>query len=200
MTHVLADGLTPVPAGKIATIVTSLQMFEAAPARPMRALTDGLGIARRAYPTLDWYRDLYRRIGEDLLWFSRLQLADAELQDILGSPDVEIYTLTHNGQDEGLLELDFREPGHCELVFFGVTPGLVGAGAGRLMMNAAIKLAFARPISRFWVHTCTLDHPNALDFYRRSGFVPFQRLIEIADDPRLTGGCKADAAPQVPML
>jgi hypothetical protein len=54
-------------------------------------------------------------------------------------------------------------------------------------MNRALEKVWQRPISRFWVHTCTLDHPNALAFYMRSGFVPFRRQIEIAPDPRLQG-------------
>jgi ribosomal protein S18 acetylase RimI-like enzyme len=79
-------------------------------------------------------------------------------------------------------------------------PDVIGRGAGRLMMNAAIRRAFAKPIHRFVVHTCSLDHPEALGFYIRSGFVPYRRAIEIADDPRLAGHLSPHAAPQVPIL
>ena len=68
------------------------------------------------------------------------------------------------------------------------------------MMNRALGLAWARPIRRLWVHTCSLDHPGALDFYIRSGFVPFRRQIEVVDDPRATGLLPKTAAPQVPLL
>ena len=74
-----------------------------------------------------------------------------------------------------------------ELGFFGVAPSLVGSGAGRWLMNHAIAGAWSRPITRFWVHTCTLDHQDAVDFYVRSGFRAFRRQIEIASDPRLAG-------------
>lgn len=67
-------------------------------------------------------------------------------------------------------------------------------------MNRAIDIAWSHPIRRFWVHTCTMDHPGALAFYIRSGFVPFKRQIEIADDPRLTGTLSASAAPEVPII
>ncbi|MBV8196845.1 MAG: GNAT family N-acetyltransferase, partial [Candidatus Eremiobacteraeota bacterium] len=56
------------------------------------------------------------------------------------------------------------------------------------------------PIERFWLHTCNLDHPNALAFYKRSGFVPFKREIEVYDDPRIIGIVPKDTAPQVPIL
>jgi GNAT superfamily N-acetyltransferase len=99
-----------------------------------------------------------------------------------------------------LLELDFRAPDSCELAFFGVTPALVGRGAGRFLMNRAMEIAWSRPVRRFWVHTCTLDHPAALDFYRRSGFQAFRRQIEVIDDPRLSGLLPRDAAPQIPLI
>ncbi len=105
-----------------------------------------------------------------------------------------------DGIDEGLLELDFRHPGVCELSFFGVTPGLVGIGAGRWLMNRALELVWSRPIRRFWVHTCTHDHPAALAFYMRSGFRPFRRHIHIEDDPRLAGVLPRTAAPQIPLI
>ena len=71
-------------------------------------------------PPLDWYRDLYRRVGEEWLWTSRMRLPDAELSAIIQSPSVEIHALSHEGHDEGLLEMDFREAGQCEIVSFGL--------------------------------------------------------------------------------
>ena len=67
-------------------------------------------------------------------------------------------------------------------------------------MERALDLAWAAPIDRFHVHTCSLDSPAALAFYIRSGFTPYARQVEVADDPRLTGALPRDAAPQVPIL
>ncbi len=96
-------------------------------------------------------------------------MPDAKLAAIIHSPLVEVYALAHDGRDEGLLELDFREAGHCEIVFFGVTAKLIGSGAGRWLMNRALELAWSRPIARLWLHTCTHDHPSAVAFYQRCG-------------------------------
>ena len=195
---ILPDGYSDVPAGKIAAIVTHLEMTErpALHPDPQCAWT----LRRVPSPDLDWFRDLYRRIGEEWLWFSRLQMADAELAAIVCSPMVEVYALVHEGRDEGLLELDFRDAGQCELAFFGVTADLIGGGAGRWLMNRALELAWSRPVTRVWVHTCTFDHPSALAFYQRSGFCPFRRQVEIADDPRLDGSAPRDAAKHVPII
>jgi GNAT superfamily N-acetyltransferase len=81
-----------------------------------------------------------------------------------------------------------------------LVPGFIGKGAGRLLMNEAIRRAFARPAQRFFVHTCTLDSPGALTFYMRSGFTPYRRAIEVADDPRLHGFLPREAAPHIPLL
>jgi GNAT superfamily N-acetyltransferase len=195
----LRDGYSDVPQGKIAAVVTSLEMTARQPARAER--TGHVWTVRPvAQPELGWYRDLFRRVGGDWLWFSRARMSDAQLGTIIHDPQVEVFALAAAGVDEGLLELDFRVAGECELAFFGLTRSLVGQGAGRVLMNHAIARAWSRPIARFWVHTCTLDHQAAPAFYQRSGFRPFRRQIEIADDPRLIGALPRDAAPHVPLI
>ncbi len=194
----LLDGYSDVAPGKIVAAVTHLQMFERPHLRPEPPA--GWALRHVINPDLDWFRDLYRRVGEEWLWFSRLQMSDEQLASIIRAPGVEVYALVHEGRDEGLLELDFRSAGDCELAFFGVTAGLIGGGGGRYLMNRALEVAWARPIKRLWVHTCTLDHPAALAFYQRSGFQPFRRQVEVADDPRLTGLAPREAAKHVPII
>jgi GNAT superfamily N-acetyltransferase len=195
---ILPDGYSDVPAGKIAAVVTHLEMTElpALPSDPPGAWA----LRRVEAPALDWYRDLYRRVGEEWLWFSRMQMPDAALVAIIQAPLVEVYALVHDGRDEGLLELDFRDAGQCEIVYFGVTAKMIGGGAGRWLMNRALELSWSRPITRLWVHTCTFDHAAALAFYQRAGFRPFRRQVEIADDPRLDGSAPRDVARHVPII
>tara|TARA_R100000935_G_scaffold10109_3_gene20173 strand:+ start:217 stop:807 length:591 start_codon:yes stop_codon:yes gene_type:complete len=194
----LTDGYHDVPLGKLAMVVTHLEMREAAPLRDVPA-PEGLTL-RALTPTLDWYRDIFRRVGKDWLWFGRLTKTDAELQALLSDADTQFFTLTKDGGDEALLELKFTADGTCELAYFGLTPALIGSGAGRYLMNHAIRTAWARPISRFHLHTCTLDSPQALSFYIRSGFAPFKRQVEVADDPRLIDLLDKDAGAHVPTI
>ena len=194
------DGdLLDVPPGKIGTIVTSLEMYAAPAKRPVPP-QPAFSLRRVERPEPDWFRNLYRRIGENWLWFMRLKMPDEELNAIIRHPAREIHCLVHNGRDEGLIELDFAHAPDCELAFFGVTPPLIGTAAGRWLMNEAVRLAWSRPIKRFWVHTCTFDHPNALAFYIRTGFQPFRQQVEISDDPRLDGTLPRTAAPHVPII
>lgn len=197
----LEIGIHDVPPGCVAAVVTCLEM-QSPP--PLRAVADlpGLSLDHVTDPATDWYTRVFTDIGgRDWLWFSRLALADADLAAIIRDPAVEIRVLRDGaGRVLGLMELDFRVPGACELVFFGVARDLQGQGAGRVLMAAALARAWAAPIARFHVHTCTLDHPAALPFYIRSGFTPVARRIEIAPDPRLSGLLPMDAAQHVPVL
>ncbi|MEL6100191.1 MAG: GNAT family N-acetyltransferase [Pseudomonadota bacterium] len=194
----LSDGYHDVPLGKVASVVTHLEMKSPASLRGAR-LPVGLAFERYA-PSVDDYRDLFRRIGRNWLWFGRLTLPDKELSAILSNEGTHLYALSENGRSEGLLELDFRTEQQCELAYFGVTHALIGRGAGAYLMDRAIELAWDRDITRFHVHTCTLDSPKALDFYIRSGFRPYKRQIEVADDPRRIGFYDEGAAPHVPLL
>lgn len=199
-----AEALIPVPAGSLATVVTSLEIT-----RPPSDLPDwraraperpDLTLERWARPELDAYRALFRAVGEPWLWSGRLVMPDDRLAALLHDPAVEVYVLYRDGAAGGLLELDFREPGQCELAYFGLTPALIGGGAGRFLMRHAQILAWRAGIGRFWVHTCTLDSPQALGFYRRWGFVPYAVQVETMADPRLTGVLPEDAAPQIPLI
>lgn len=180
-------------------IVTHLEMRARPDLKPV-PLPKGVDF-RSITATPEWFRDVFLRVGSiPWLWYGRLKLGDAALAKILDDPNVEHYTLTKDGRDEALLELDFRQPGAVELSYFGVTPSLIGTGSGRYLMNVAIERAWARPITLFHVHTCTIDSPQALDFYRRSGFTPTRQEVEIDDDPRVLGILPRDAGPNVPIL
>ena len=189
-----------VPLGKVVSVVTSLEMLAPPPRRQAQA-DFGYRLQRAVRPELAWYRDLFARVGSDWLWSSRLELSDDELRGISNDPGVEVYTAQSGSEDIGLLELDFRETGICELSFCsGLLQSHVGKGAGRWLMNRAVEIVWSRPINRFWVHTCTDDHPAAMPFYILSGFRPFRQQVEIADDPRLLGTLPRSAAPHIPLF
>ncbi len=187
------------PKDKIATVVTSLEMLEkplSLPAPRNKPWT----LRLVNMPDVEWYRDLYRSVGQDWLWFQRILMADSELRSILHDPGVEVRVLEVDGNAKGILELDYRIEDECEIAFLGLTKDMTGKSAGSWLMNQALGLAWSQPVTRVWIHTCTLDHPRALPFYVRSGFVPFKRELEIADDPRALGKSPKDSAPQFPLI
>jgi len=200
MPDLAAPQTVSVPHGCVAEVATHLEMLSrplrsSSPPRPKLAVVP-------ISPDLAGYRRRFRAVGAPWLWGSRLRLGDAALAAIIDDPDVEIFELLAGDRFAGLLELDFRKPVECELAFFGVTTEAIGTGAGRFLMDHAIAQAWTRQpaIRRFWVHTCTNDHPAALGFYMRSGFVPFRRSVEIYPDPRLAGVLARTDAPQIPII
>lgn len=198
-TPTVPAGYSDIAPGSIATVVTCLEMREKPTEAPL-PLPAGFSLQPFTDRDPDVYRSLFRKIGANWLWFSRLVMSDEKLISVLQNPCREIYVIRHNGQDVGLVELDFSEPNEVELAFLGLTADVTGKGIGRAVMSAAIELAWAKPVQRFWVHTCTLDHPSALGFYIRSGFKPYARQVEVQADPRLSGHLPLDAAPHVPVI
>lgn len=194
------NGITDLPPGKLAAIVTSLEMRAAPPLRPDPPGTGGFSLEQIGAADTARYLSIYRVLGERWMWFSRLVKPAAHSEAILADAAVLCFVVRLDGRDVGLLELDFRVAGEGELAFFGLEESVLGKGAGRWLMNRALELAWARPISRFWVHTCTLDHQSAPQFYQRSGFVPFRRSVEVVDDPRLAGHLPREAAPHHPVF
>src|SRR5579871_70719 len=138
----LPDGYSDLSPGKIASVVTYLQMFE--PSRYSAAARPGLDIRRVRKPELAWYRELFRRIGANWLWFGRLVISDAELASLLRDECIDVFALARDGEDVGLLELDRRESGEVELSYLGVAEEMIGQGAGRLLMARALEEAWAR--------------------------------------------------------
>ncbi|WP_182083856.1 GNAT family N-acetyltransferase [Aureimonas sp. ME7] len=190
---------TAIGPGKIAAIATTLEMRDKPDARP-----EPDGLAGCVVPldgiTAGEYLDLYRRVGADHLWVTRLFMTQGELEDVLRAPTTRLYGEEVEGRLEGILELDFSERDACEIKYFGLTAARQGTGAARRLMNHAIQTAFDAGVSRLWLHTNTMDHHRALAFYARSGFTPVRQEVEINDDPRLAGLLPRDAAPHVPIF
>ena len=187
-----------VSAGQLAAVVTFLEMRD----RPKLAIpVSPLGLRRIERPEVDAYRALFRRIGAPWLWFSRLIMDDEKLASIIGDPNVELFLVEDDqGREAGMLELDFRELGHCELAFVGLLPELSGHGHGRWLLAEAVQRAWRKDVTRVQVHTCSLDHPAALSAYRRAGFIPYKRAVERFPDPRLLGFLPRECAPQIPII
>ncbi len=189
--------MVPVPDGQLAAVVTLLEMRS----RPEIAIPASLLRLDPIAPSPAAYRALFTLVGAPWLWFSRLVMPDAELAAILDHPRLSLFEVRDGRSVAGMLELDAREEGACELAFVGLIPELAGQGHGRWLLAEAISRAWGiHGVDRIHVHTCTLDHPAALAAYRGAGFVAVARKVETFIDPRLAGVFPRDTAPQVPVV
>jgi GNAT superfamily N-acetyltransferase len=172
---------------RIDDTVTYLEMFERPPGRPLPAPMGKLALMRAEAPTVSFYRYLYETVGTPWVWFERRQMSDRALAVEIHNPTTEIFVLYVGGVPAGYFELNAAEARQTELCYFGLVPDFIGRRLGPFLLNAAIEQAWSRPIERFWVHTCTFDHPRALPLYQRAGFVVYARRQVSFDDPRESG-------------
>jgi GNAT superfamily N-acetyltransferase len=190
----------PVPNGCIAAVVTHLEMTAPPAGKASAPPRAGLTLRRVRQPAAEWYLRLYRAVGEDWLWGSRLFLSEPDLLAILRDPLVSVFAIREGEREIGLVELDWRAPPDCEIVFFGLVADRLGQGIGQWAMAEVQNIAFAAGTPRLWLHTCTLDHPAAVEFYQAQGFRAFKRELEIMEDPRLAGLTRRDAGAYHPII
>ncbi len=160
--------------------ITWLEMLDpsqrVAPARKDKSESGSEFLALRALnPPVSFYRYLYNTVGAAWHWYERRRLADEALAAIIHDPLVEILVPYVDGVPAGYAELDCRRRSEVEIAYFGLIPEFIGKGLGPILLDRAIRMAFAgndrrAPPARVWLHTCTLDHPAALGVYRRAGF------------------------------
>jgi GNAT superfamily N-acetyltransferase len=166
--------------GRLAITITHLEMERADWTKRGRLPNLDLRIEQVAAPTAALYRELYDRVGRPWLWYERRLLSDAALQSLLDTPDHELHVARHDGDLVGYFEL-----GGDELAFFGLTLDYIGRRIGPWLLDRAIERAFARGVTRLVLNTNTLDHPRALDTYRKAGFRPVRSESKELRDPRV---------------
>jgi GNAT superfamily N-acetyltransferase len=142
----------------------------APPKAPGLSARQGVTVHRVISPQVPYYRSLYNAIGEQYRWLSRRKMTDEALAAIIRDERVEMHVLQVDGCDAGFAELDCRQPEDIELVQFGLLPRFVGQGLGKWFLHWTIDNIWLRHPQRFWLHTCSLDHPGALPNYQKAGF------------------------------
>lgn len=176
------DGHTEKPQ-RIPTVVTFLEMLQHPSAIPPPQPKNKIAILKAEKPPVHFYRYLYATIGDKYKWVDRKKISDAALAELLNDPLLELFVLYVDGCPAGMAEMDFRTKNLGQLAYFGLLPEYVGRRLGFFFLYHAAINAWAKPISRLVVNTCTLDHPRALPLYQRVGFVPYAREDRFIEMP-----------------
>lgn len=159
---------------------TYLQQLAAEEQVPSRAPAGDVGIECVPGPQPELARSLYLAVGADWQWTDRLAWPRERWVEQLDRPGSEIWLATVGGAHAGYLELDprAREDGlHVEIAYFGLLPGFLGRGLGGHLLTAGLRAAWSLParwpalgpVTRVWLHTCSLDGPAALPNYLARG-------------------------------
>ena len=117
----------------------------------------------------------YKNIGKKHRWVDRLVWMESQWIDYVTDMKVKTYVLKHKDNLVGFFELIFHsENKEVELAYFGILEEYQGKKLGSYLLCEAIKISFDNDINRLWVHTCTLDHKNALNNYIARGMKIFK--------------------------
>ncbi len=117
---------------------------------------------------------LYQYVGRDWKWVDRLVWPEQQWRDYAAADNLRTFVAYREGSIAGYYELQRTDDESVEIRIFGLTPEFVGQGLGGPLLDRAVEGAFAWGARRVWLHTCTHDHPNALNNYQRSGFKVFK--------------------------
>jgi GNAT superfamily N-acetyltransferase len=165
---------------------TYLEMKSREALRPSRPGAVPLQAVRVEIPCPELNRFFYTAIGSRWWWYSRLSWDYARWLAYLGRPGVETWIASVAGMPAGYFELECQSDASVELAYFGLLPSFIGRGIGGNLLTAAISRAWDMGAERVWLHTCNLDHPQALSNYQARGFRIFrvdELMEELPDEP-----------------
>jgi len=183
--------------GRYRSVVTYLQMRPAGPIPAPEPPRAGVMAQRWCDPDVDEYLALFRRVGDPWLWHGRLDVGREGIERLIRSHDYGIWRLWADGEVAGLGEFDRSKPGEVKVEYFGLLPDRIGGGLGGFLLRTLLHEAAGPGVDRIWLHTCTEDHPRALEVYRHFGFQVYDQEVEWVHDPRLRGLLPRDAGPHV---
>ena len=120
----------------------------------------------------------YKNIGKSHEWVDRLSWSEQKWINYVSSENVKTYILKYKNDLVGFFELIFhKENNETEIAYFGILKEYQNKKLGSYLLSEAIKISFSKGTSRVWVHTCTLDHKNALNNYLSRGMKIFKTEI-----------------------
>lgn len=171
---------------------TYLEQRSAEDLRPARVPADPVDVVRVNRPVPEFSRFLYATVGGDWHWRDRLRWTREDWLAHLNRPLVETWVAWVAGAPAGYVELCGSatvDSTAVEIAYFGLLPGFLGLGLGGHLLTVGLRLAWTmparwprtEPVTRVWVHTCTLDGPAALTNYQARGLTVY-RTEEAEED------------------
>ena len=117
----------------------------------------------------------YKTIGKNHKWIDRLSWSEEKWINYVSNKNVKTYIFKYNNDLVGFFELIFHpERNETEIAYFGILKEYQNKKVGSYLLSEAIKKSFRNNVNRVWVHTCSLDHKNALNNYISRGMKIFK--------------------------
>ena len=126
-------------------------------------------------PDFQLNKFFYKQVGKNYRWIDRLVWDNNRWINYLENQNIETYILKEKENLVGYFETIFDlEKKHSEIAYFGILNEYFGKKYGGYLLSEAINKSFKKSINRVWVHTCSLDHRNALKNYQARGMKIFK--------------------------
>ena len=120
----------------------------------------------------------YKNIGKNHKWVDRLAWSEEKWITYVSSEKVKTFVFKFKDDLVGFFELIFhQEKNEIEIAYFGILKEYQNKKLGSYLLSEAIKKSFENKVNRVWVHTCSLDHKNALNNYISRGMKIFKTEI-----------------------
>ena len=143
--------------------------------KPKRTLLDDFTLFEAEKNNFDLNKFFYKQIGKKHQWVDRLIWQDKNWIEYVSNKNLKTFILQKNNDFVGYFELLFNKY-ECEIAYFGILEEFIGNGYGGFLLSEAIRIGF-KNANRIWVHTCSLDHPNAIENYKSRGMKVFKTEI-----------------------
>jgi len=150
--------------------VTYLEMTDRSELIPAKTPSVEVEVKQAEIPCPELNRFFYTAIGGDWYWIDRLPWSDEQWMAHIARPGHETWVAYLQDTPVGYFELDGQPGSDIELAYFGILPQFTGRGFGGYLLTVAIQRAWQKNPTRVWVHTSSLDHPQALKNYLARGF------------------------------
>ena len=138
--------------------------------------SDGYRVIFLDPPNFQLNKFFYKNIGKDHHWLDRLVWSDKEWIDYVSNEKVSTYILKKEEDVCGYFELIFHNDNNeFEIAYFGLLKEYYNKKLGSFLLTFAIKKCFEKKINKVWLHTCSLDHQNALNNYLARGMKIFKK-------------------------
>ena len=141
-----------------------------------KALPPDTQLVKFGTPLPAMNRFFYLEVGKKWQWTTRKSWTEQEWRDWADRKEIQTWMLLYQGTPAGYFELNTQEK-DVELAYFGLLPSFLGKRLGGGLLSAAVENAWGAETSRVWVHTCSLDHPNALKNYQARGFEIYRETL-----------------------
>ena len=140
-----------------------------------KILSDDFSLSETEKNNFDLNKFFYKQIGKKHQWVDRLVWQDKNWMEYVSNKNLRTFVLQKNNNFVGYFELLLNK-NDCEIAYFGILEEFIGKGYGGFLLSEAIRIGF-KNASRIWVHTCSLDHPNAIENYKSRGMKIFKTEI-----------------------